>query len=162
MVAVVLPMMLIVGLTIFLLRQTFGVVLPWLLSLVYGSVILLGFILLLGHSPFARLAAVNAPIFRSPFLTAFAYSLLLSPMTLPCIGPLVASAVVLGASSITSLADGLLYTLAFRFGFGWPLVLLKLLAIPAQPHLTRWPAGRYSLLTRATEPILVGTGLFRT
>src|SRR6478735_10808608 len=38
----VLVMMLAVGLILFLLRRTFGTILPWLLPLVYGSVILLG------------------------------------------------------------------------------------------------------------------------
>ena len=156
----VLTMMLGVGLALFLLRQTFGTILPWLLPLVYGSVIVLGIALLLGQNPFARLATAQAPVFRSPFLTAFAYGLLLGPMTLPCVGPLVVSAFVLGAGSIGSLADSLLYTLAFGLGFGWPLVMLPLLAAPAQRHLTRWLAGRYGLLTRASGLILVGIGLF--
>src|ERR687895_601238 len=80
----VLAMMTIVGLALFLLRQTFGAILPWLLPLVYGSVIVLGILLLLGKNPFARLAAIDVPVFRSPYLTVFAYGLLLGPMTLPC------------------------------------------------------------------------------
>jgi cytochrome c-type biogenesis protein len=129
---------------------------------VYGSVIVLGILLLLGKNPFARLAAVNAPVFRSPFLTAFAYGLLLGPMTLPCAGPLIVSAFVLGAGSIASLADGLLYALAFGLGFGWPLVALPLLAVPTQRYLTRWLVGQYGLLTRAAGVILVGIGVFGT
>jgi cytochrome c-type biogenesis protein len=156
----VLAMMLAVGLALFLLRQTFGTILPWLLPLVYGSVILLGLALLLGRNPFARLATANAPVFRSPLLTAFTYGLLLGPMTLPCAGPLIVSAFVLGAGSIGTLADSLLYTLAFGLGFGWPLVVLPLLAISAQRHLTRWLTGRYGLLTRAAGLVLVGIGAF--
>ena len=156
----VLTMMLAVGLALYLLRQSFGAILPWLLPLVYGSVIVLGIALLLGRNPFARLAAVNAPVFRSPFLTAFAYGLLLGPMTLPCAGPLIVSAFVLVAGSITSLADGLAYSLAFGLGFGWPLVALPILAVPAQRHLTRWLAGNYGLLTRAAGLVLVGIGAF--
>ena len=156
----VLAMMLAVGLALFLLRRTFGTILPWLLPLVYGSVVVLGLALLLGRNPFARLASTQAPVFRNPFLTAFAYGLLLGPMTLPCVGPLVVSAFVLGAGSIGSLADSLGYTLAFGLGFGWPLVALPLLAAPLQRHLTRWLAGRYSLLTRAAGLLLVGIGLF--
>ncbi|MCC7371808.1 MAG: hypothetical protein IT306_25545 [Chloroflexi bacterium] len=156
----VLTMMLAVGLILFLLRATFGAVLPWLLPLVYGSVILLGVLLLLGKSPFARLATARAPVFRNPLLTAFAYGLLLGPMTLPCAGPLIVSAFVLGAGSIASLADGLLYALAFGLGFGWPLILLPLLAAPAQRLLTRFVAARYTLLTRAAGLLLVSIGLF--
>jgi cytochrome c-type biogenesis protein len=156
----VLTMMTVVGLALFLLRQSFGAILPWLLPLVYGSVIVLGVLLLLGRNPFARLAAIDAPVFRSPFLTAFAYGLLLGPMTLPCAGPLIVSAFVLGAGSIASLADGLLYSLAFGLGFGWPLVALPLLATPLQRQLTRRLAGQYGLLTRVAGLLLVGIGLF--
>ena len=156
----VLTMMTVVGLALFLLRASFGAVLPWLLPLVYDSVIVLGILLLLGKSPFAQLAAVNAPVFRNPLLTAFCYGLLLGPMTLPCAGPLIVSAFVLGAGSITSLADGLLYSLAFGLGFGWPLVLLPLLAVPLQRFVTSWVVGRYALLTRAAGLLLVGIGLF--
>jgi cytochrome c biogenesis protein CcdA len=143
-----------------LLLAVVAVVLPWLLPLVYGSVILLGLALLLGKNPFARLATANAPIFRNPLLTAFAYGLLLGPMTLPCAGPLIVSAFVLGAGSIGTLADSLAYTLAFGLGFGWPLVALPLLAVPAQRYLTRGLAGRYDLLTRASGLILIGIALF--
>src|SRR3954471_16640864 len=75
----VLTMMLVVGLALFLLRRSFGTILPWLLPLVYGSVIVLGVLALLGKSPFARLATLNAPVFRNPLLTAFCYGLLLGP-----------------------------------------------------------------------------------
>jgi len=156
----ILVMMTAVGLALYLLSQSFGAVLPWLLPLVYGSVIVLGILLLLGKNPFARLAAANAPVFRNPYLTAFSYGLLLGPMTLPCAGPLIVSAFVLGAGSIGSLADGLAYSLAFGFGFGWPLVLLPLLAAPLQRHLTGWLVGRYALLTRAAGVLLVGIGVF--
>jgi cytochrome c biogenesis protein CcdA len=67
---------------------------------------------------------------------------------------------VLGAGSIGTLADSLLYTLAFGLGFGWPLVALPLLAMPAQRYLTRWLAGRYGLLTRLSGLVLVGVGVF--
>ncbi|MGE3268524.1 MAG: cytochrome c biogenesis protein CcdA [Chloroflexota bacterium] len=116
--------------------------------------------MLLGRNPFAQLAAMNAPVFRNPLLTAFSYGLLLGPMTLPCAGPLIVSAFVLGAGSISSLTEGMLYSLAFGLGFGWPLLVLPLLAAPIQRHLTRWVVGRYSLLTRVAGVLLVGIGLF--
>jgi cytochrome c-type biogenesis protein len=156
----VLTTMTVVGLVLFLLRRSFGTILPWLLPLVYGSVIVLGIALVLGRNPFARLATSNAPVFRNPLLTAFAYGLLLGPMTLPCAGPLIVSAFVLGAGSVVSLADGLAYSLAFGLGFGWPLIALPLLAEPAQRYLTRWLASRYDLLTRAAGLLLVGIGVF--
>lgn len=156
----VLCMMLVVGLTLFLLRQSFGTILPWLLPLVYGAVIVLGMLLLLGRNPFVWLAMLNAPVFGNPHLTAFSYGLLLGPMTLPCAGPLIVSAFVIGAGSVTSLAEGLLYALAFGLGFGWPLVALPVLAVPLQRHLTGWLTAHYSLLARGAGLVLVGIGLF--
>jgi cytochrome c-type biogenesis protein len=156
----ILTMMTAVGLALFLLRASFGAILPWLLPLVYGSVIVPGILLLTGRNPFARLATMNAPVFRNPLATAFAYGLLLGPMTLPCAGPLIVSAFVLGTGSITSLADGLLYSLVFGLGFGWPLLVLPLLAAPIQRYLTRWVVGQYGLLTRAAGLLLIGIGLF--
>jgi cytochrome c-type biogenesis protein len=67
---------------------------------------------------------------------------------------------VLGAGSIVSLTDGLLYALAFGLGFGWPLILLPLLAAPAQRLVTSWVVGRYALLTRVAGVLLVGIGAF--
>jgi len=117
--AIVLTMMVLVGLMLFLLRRTLGAILPWLLSLVHGSVIVLGLLLLLGRNPFARLATTHAPVFRSPLLTSFTHGLLLCPMTLPCVAP---------------------------------LVVLPLLLVPAQRHLTRWLAGTASWLGAEVLP----------
>lgn len=56
-----------------MLRAPFEAVLP----LVYGSAILLGIALLLGHTPFARLAAVNALLVWNLYRMTFSYDLLL-------------------------------------------------------------------------------------
>ena len=52
--------------------------------------------MLSGRNPFARFTAVQTPILRNPFAAAFVYGLLVGPMTLPCAGPLVVSAFLLG------------------------------------------------------------------
>ncbi len=59
-----------------------------------------------------------------------------------------------------SLADCLLYSLAFGLGFGWPLVLLPLLAAPAQRRFTQSLGRQYRPLMRASGLVLVGIGLF--
>lgn len=156
----ILSLMTLVGLVLFLLRQSFGTFLPLLLPVIYGVVILLGVLLLSGRNPFARLSTLNAPALQNPYATAYLYGLFLGPMTLPCAGPLVVSAFVLGAGSIASLADSLSYFLAFGVGFGWPLVLLPLVARPAQRRFTGWVTKRYGLLTRLAGMLLVGIGLF--
>ena len=76
---------------------------------------------------------------RSPTGSAFLYGMLLAPMTLPCTGPLVVSAFVIGGVAGTGqLADSLVDFVAFALGFGWPLVVLPFLAVPVQRRATRW------------------------
>jgi len=88
----VLTMMLLIGLIVFVLQQTFSVLLPVVLPLVYGLVIVSGVLLLLERNPFARLAIAQTPVLRNRFAAAYVYGLLLGPMTLPCTGPIISSA----------------------------------------------------------------------
>jgi cytochrome c-type biogenesis protein len=156
----VLTMMLIIGLALSLLQQSFGSLLPTLLPIIYALVIFMGILLLLDRSPFARLATAKVPVLRSPFATAYAYGLLLGPMTLPCTGPIITSAFVLGASDSRLLVDGLVYFLFFGLGFGWLLVLLPLIALPVQRRLVGWLARNQRILNRASGILLVAVGVF--
>lgn len=156
----VLTLMTLVGYLLFLFQQSFGAVLPILLPIIYGAVILLGLLMLLGHNPFARLSTSQAPVLSNPYVSAYVYGLLLGPMTLPCAGPLIVSAFLLGAGNFAELADSLSYFFAFGFGFGWPLVLLPFIAAPFQRRFTRWMTQNYNLLTRASGVLLIGIGLF--
>jgi cytochrome c-type biogenesis protein len=156
----VLTLMIIVGGILYALEQSFGSILPFLLPAIYIIVIAMGALMITGRNPFNRLATVQTPILRNPYLGAYVYGLLLGPMTLPCAGPIVVSAFLLGAGSFSSLADGLLYFLFFGIGFGWPLVIIPLLAAPFQRQLTRWTTQHYTTLTRASGALLVGIGLF--
>jgi ABC-type proline/glycine betaine transport system permease subunit len=45
-------------------------------------------------------------------------------------------------------------------GFGWPLVALPLVALPAQRRITSWLASRHVILTRVSGLLLVLIGLF--
>jgi cytochrome c-type biogenesis protein len=156
----VLTLMMVIGAILFLLQQSFEAILPVLLPLLYGVVIVLGFLMVSGRNPFNRLAAAQTPLLRNPYLAAYVYGLALGPMTLPCAGPLVVSAFLLGAGSIASLADGLIYFLWFGLGFGWPLVVLPLLAQPLQKLLTSRLSASYGLLTRLSGVLLIAIGLF--
>lgn len=156
----VLSMMTLVGLLVFALNQSFGAILPLLLPAIYLAVIGLGLLMLSGRNPFAGMATAQIPALRNPLAAAYLYGLLLGPMTLPCTGPLIVSAFVLGAGSVASLADGLIYFLFFGLGFGWPLVLLPLIAAPAQRRLTGWLTRNYSLLGRVSGALLLAIGLF--
>ncbi|MEN9937355.1 MAG: hypothetical protein RLZZ387_3934 [Chloroflexota bacterium] len=155
----VLSLMLVVGLVLFALRQSVAGILPLLLPLVYGVVLVLGVLLLLGRNPFKRLTSARAPVLRNPYATAYLYGVLLGPMTLPCTGPLIISAFVLGAGDAAALGDGLLYFLLFGLGFGWPLVALSLVAATTGRRLTRWFAQREPVIQRLSGVLLLGIAL---
>jgi cytochrome c-type biogenesis protein len=151
----ILTLMTLVGLALYLLQASFGPLLSLLLPILYAAVAGLGLLMLLGVNPFARLATARVPLLRSRYATAFAYGLLLGPMTLPCTGPIVVSAFLLGSGSAAMLADGLAYFVAFGLGFGWPLVLLPFLAAPLQRRGVTWMTRHHMALTRASGVLLI-------
>lgn len=156
----ILTMMLGIGLLLYAIQQSFGSALQIVLPLVYAVVIIMGALLILDRNPFARLAVGQSPLLRNPYAAAYAYGLLLGPMTLPCTGPIITGAFVLGAGDVRELADGLLYFLAFGLGFGWPLALLPLAAQPVQRRLVGWLAQHHTMLNRASGILLVAVGIF--
>lgn len=156
----VLTMMLGVGFVLFTFSRSFGAILPVLLPAIYAVVLVLGVLMLFGLNPFARLATTNVPLLRNRYVTAYLYGLLLGPMTLPCTGPIITSAFLLGANDFAVLAEGLLYFLCFGLGFGWVLVVLPFLTSALQRQLTRWLARRYKLLTRLSGVTLILIAVF--
>ena len=156
----VLSMMTLIGLLVFVLQQSFGAILPVLLPAIYLAVIVLGLLMLSGRNPFNRITASQIPLLRNPLAAAYAYGLLLGPMTLPCTGPLIVTAFVLGTSGINSLLGALLYFVAFGLGFGWPLIVLPLITISLQHRFTRWLAQRYVLIGRLSGLLLIAIGVF--
>ena len=156
----VLTMMLILGLLVYLLQQTFGALLPIVLPLVYGLVIVFGILMLLDRNPFARLATAQTPLLHNRFVAAYVYGLLFGPMTLPCTGPIISSAFFLGAGDTHLLVDGLIYFLFFGLGFGWPLIVLPWIALPLQRRFVGWLARHNGLLNRASGILLIAVGLF--
>ncbi|MDX1614475.1 MAG: cytochrome c biogenesis protein CcdA [Candidatus Promineifilaceae bacterium] len=155
----VLTLMILIGWLLFAFQRSFGDILPVLLPIIYGVVILMGLLMLSGRNPFARLSTLQAPVLRNPYAAAFSYGLLLGPMTLPCTGPLIVSAFLLGAGSAAGLAENLLYFLVFGLGFGWPLIVLPLFARPMQRRFTGWAAGNHRMLTRVSGVLLILIGL---
>lgn len=155
----VLSLMLLAGWLLYVLQASFGAVLPWLLPLIYSAVIALGLLMLWGRNPFARLSLSSSPALANPYLGAYVYGLLLGPMTLPCAGPIVVSAFLLGAGSAQQLGSSLAYFVAFGLGFGWPLVVLPLLAQPFQRQFTQWAVRHDRSLTAVSGALLVGIGV---
>jgi cytochrome c-type biogenesis protein len=153
--------MVIIGLVLHTLSRTVADILDWLLPLMYGLVLVLGIAMVLGRNPFARLATTQVPILRSSAATAFVYGMLMAPLTLPCTGPLVISAFVIGGvSGGGALWDSLRYFLWFALGFGWPLVVLPLLAAPKQQAITRFLARHHRPVTVVSGVLLVGIAVF--
>ena len=155
----ILTMMVFIGLVLALLSASFGSVLTILLPIIYTIVIILGALMLIGHNPFATLETSQAPILGNPYLTAYVYGLFFGPMTLPCTGPIIVSAFTLG-SGIGTVASGLSYFFFFGLGFGWPLVLLPVLAMPFQRRIVGWLSRHHDMLNVASGILLISVGIF--
>lgn len=156
----ILSMMMLIGFVLFLLQKSFASLLSWFLPLSYGLIIILGVFLLLGFNPFMRLSSLQTPVIRNPSLAAYVYGLLLGPMTLPCTGPIIVGAFILGAGSAFDLLDKLSYFLVFGLGFGWPLVLLPIIALPWQRRVTSWLSHHHKLISSISGLALVAIGLY--
>lgn len=156
----ILTVMVALGFVLHAVDRSVADILGWLLPVLYGAVLLLGVGMLLGRNPFTRLGATRVPLLRGTGATAYVYGMLLAPMTLPCTGPLVVSAFVIGSVSGTgALVDSLLYVLFFTAGFGWPLVALPLLAAPVQRTVTVFLARRHRIVNLASGLLLVGIAI---
>jgi len=156
----VLTAMLLIGTILYVLGQTFGDVLPYILPLVYGLVIVFGILTFVERNPFARIGMGQIPILRNRYASAVAYGMLLAPMTLPCTGPIITSAFLLSTTGTQSLTDGLLYFLFFGLGFGYPLLLLPLFALPLQRRTVGWLTRNHTALNRASGILLIAVGIF--
>lgn len=156
----VLVAMLALGAVLYAVGRGFEAVLPWLLPAVYLAVVALGLLMALGRNPFAGLSTGTVPRMEHPLAAAFVYGLLLAPVTLPCTGPVVVSAFLLGAGSAGTMAQSLAWFVAFGLGFGWPLVALSLLAAPMQHRFTGWITRHNEILTRAAGLLLLLVGLW--
>ena len=153
--------MIAIGFVLYQASRAVADILDWLLPLIYGTVLALGVLMLAGRNPFMRLVRTEVPVLRSPTATAFLYGVLLAPMTLPCTGPLVVTAFVIGGvSGSDALADSLVYFLFYALGFGWPLVVLPILAVPAQQQITRFLARHHRIIEVLSGLLLIGIAMY--
>jgi cytochrome c-type biogenesis protein len=150
-----------IGFVLYQLRRAVADILDWLLPLMYGVVLVLGVSMLLGRNPFSRLVRAEAPILRSPATTAYLYGVFLAPMTLPCTGPLVVSAFVIGGvSGSDALVDSLTYFVFYALVFGWPLVVLPVLAASAQGQITHFLVRHHRVIEVISAALLIGIAAF--
>lgn len=155
----IMTMMVLIGFLIALLSASFGSVLIVLLPIIYAIIIILGVLMLTGRNPFATLQTAQAPMLGNPYLTAYVYGLFFGPMTLPCTGPILLSAFSLG-SGFGTVASGLTYFFFFGLGFGWPLVVLPVLALPFQRQIVGWLSRHHDMLNVAAGLLLIAVGVF--
>jgi len=156
----VLSTMVVLGLALYALGKGFEAVLPWLLPAVYIAVIGLGLAMLAGRNPFAGLVTGSLPTIEHPMAAAFVYGALIAPVTLPCTGPVLISFLLVGSATGESLGQTILTFVAFGLGFGWPLVVLGLVASPVQRQFTGWLVAHHQLITRAAGVLLVVIGVW--
>lgn len=155
----IMTMMIAIGLLLALLSASFGPLLTLLLPIIYAVVIILGVMMLSGRSPFAKLQTAQAPMLRNPYLTAYVYGLLFGPMTLPCTGPILVTAFSV-ATGVGSLTSALSYFFFFSLGFGWPLVVLPVLALPFQRQIVGWLSRHHNMLNVSAGILLIAVGVF--
>lgn len=138
------------------LNRAFADIVPYVVPAAYGLVIVLGVLMLADRNPLARLGTGQVPLVGSPTGSAFVYGMAMGPMTLPCTGPIILSAFVLGGvSGGGALAEGVAYFLVFGLGFGWPLVVLPLLAGTSQQRVSRYLGRHHRTITVASGALLV-------
>lgn len=152
----IISVMVAIGALLHSVRTSAADVLPVALPVLYGLVLVLGVAMLFGRNPFARMSSTQAPILKSPNGTAFVYGMMLGPMTLPCTGPLIISAFVIGGASGTgALLDSVAYFIAFGLGFGWPLVLLPMIAAPLRRRMTRFLTSNHRAISVVSGVLLI-------
>jgi cytochrome c-type biogenesis protein len=152
----IISVMVAIGALLHSVRTSAADVLPYALPVLYGLVLVLGVAMVFGRNPFARMSSAQAPILKSPNGTAFVYGMMLGPMTLPCTGPLIISAFVIGGASGTgALLDSVAYFIAFGLGFGWPLVLLPMIAAPLQRRMTRFLTSNHKAISIVSGALLI-------
>jgi cytochrome c-type biogenesis protein len=156
----VISFMLAIGFTLYQLQRSTADLLGWILPVMYTAVIVLGAAMIAGRNPFQGVGVGESPILRNAPLTAFVYGMFLAPMTLPCTGPIVVSAFVVGGvAGSGALSDSLTYFVAFALGFGWPLVALPLVALPLQRRAASALARHHRLLGVIAGLALIATAL---
>lgn len=150
-----------IGFVLHQVQRSAADILDWLLPGLYAAVLVLGVAMILGRNPFTRIATTQSPVLGNAGASAYLYGIFLAPMTLPCTGPLIVSAFVIGSiGGAGTLADSLTYFVFFSLGFGWPLVLMPLLAAPVQRRMTMFLARNHRIIGTLSGLLLVAIAIF--
>jgi cytochrome c-type biogenesis protein len=155
----VLTMMVALGGLIAALSVSSGHVLAFVIPLADLLLLALGILLLLDRNPFKALPQIQAPVLRSPFVSAYVYGLLYGPIAMPCSGPLVVS--IFALSLTVGEAVGTLWVfLWFGVGFGLPLLILSLLSGVLPHQLTVLFSRHRRLINFLSGLLLIGIVIY--
>ncbi|TMC06516.1 MAG: cytochrome c biogenesis protein CcdA [Chloroflexi bacterium] len=94
---------------------------------------------------------------RSPGWTAFVLGLVFGTAWTPCVGPVLATILVLAANTHRALEGGILLT-AYTLGLGLPFLLTTLL-VAAFPAVTRPLQRSSAVISRVAGALLIGLGV---
>lgn len=158
----VLSMMLVLGIIFTIISGIYGNALPYVVLSSYLLVVVLGGAMVFGFNPFKSISTVQAPLLKNPLATAYLYGVLLAPMTLPCTGPLLLAALARAnvSAGAGAIFGELVFFLSFGLGFGWPLVLLPVIAVPLQRRFIRWMVQHSGIITRLSGALLLVVGIY--
>jgi cytochrome c-type biogenesis protein len=156
----VLTAMLLVGAVLVIIAVPFGDVLRWSVPVTTVLLVGLGLLLLAGRNPFARAAAVRAPVVRNPLAQSFVYGLLLGPIALPCAGPFLVALLAISVGigdAVARIGSFVVYGL----GFGLPLVALAALGAVRGRAIARALAQHHEAILRVAGILVIGTALYQ-
>ena len=150
--------MLVVAVVLVIVSVPIGSVLAYLIPLTDAVLITLGFLLLAGRNPFARMSSIRVPFVANPFGRAYLYGLLLGPLALPCAGAF-ALALVAYSVGLAETAQRVLVFIAYGLGFGLPLVVLSLLAGARQQQIVRFVTRHHRAIDVIAGILLIAVGI---
>ena len=134
-------------------------VLAFLIPFVDGLLIVLGVLMLAGRNPFERLPGASIPIVANPYGQAYLYGVMLGPLAIPCAGAF-AVALIAYSIGISETLPRIAVFVAYGLGFGFPLVLLSLLAATRRVQLVRLIAAHHRAVEVVGGILLISVGLW--
>jgi cytochrome c-type biogenesis protein len=155
----VLTTMLAIAIVLVAVSVPIGLLLGYAIPIVDGVLIVLGLLLLAGRNPFERLPGAQVPIVGNPFGQAYLYGLMLGPLALPCAGAFALSLIAYSVG-LTETLPRILIFVAYGLGFGFPLVVLSLLAGARREQIVRFVVRHHRSIEILGGLLLIGVGLW--
>src|SRR5262245_50550446 len=119
--------------------------------------IMLGIALLAGWNPFERVPGIGVPMVANPFARAYVYGLFVGPLALPCVGVFLVALLAISVGLDEAIPRVMLF-LVYGLGFGFPLVVLSLVAARRGQALTRVIVGHHRVIEGVAGAVLILVG----